>query len=841
MRDTVDFGIDLGTTNSAIAVVEGGTVSVIKNNDGWDITPSAVWMPKEGRIHVGRAARDRVEHDPANATSEFKLEMGLADARKVFAAAGVSLSPSQLSAEVLRSLRADAAHHCGAPPESAVITVPAAFALNQNKATMRAAELAGFTSACPLVQEPTAAAFAYGFQDATDRAYWMVFDFGGGTFDAALVSKRDGDLRVLNHAGDPYLGGKLIDWAVIERLLVPAAAAELGLTDMRRDNPKWRANFAKLKRAAEDAKIHLSRRDQVEMMIELSDADGGVRTLEHTLTRSELDAIAEPFYARAINLCRDALAEAALGPDDIDRLLLVGGVTLSPGLRERLADPRHGLGIALDVSLDPTTVVARGAAIFAGTVRVPRSNTAPVPVGRFAVELSYEPSTTTLQPTVGGRLRGSSDSGSGSGAVAGSGAGSGTDWTGYRITLNNPQGQPPFRSADISPNAEGVFVTEVSVDRHTTSKFSVELTDPAGTRCELASNTLSITHRDLEFGGVGLQHSLGIQLAEQVFAPVLRKGATVPTSVREVFRTSAALLRSDADATIRIPVIQGERGRADRNRLVGMLEIRPRDIRFDLPAGTEVEVIFEADRSNMVTVIADVPLVQAQFEAEIDLDNIRTTNPEELRGGLDEAEERLRVLRGSVADAGSADAERRLAKLDEEQTVSTARDQVEASTVDAGAAATAEEKLRNLQAELDDIADAVGLPGLVRDLRAAIAEADALVTQQGDASDRQELVAIRSRADEAINAQDSVAVRGLIDRTGLLLFELERRSPDWAVKLFYTFQDMLRASRQAGPLIEEGQRAIAADDRQGLDAVNQRLYRLLPKDEQDKVVWLGRA
>ncbi|MGW1021206.1 Hsp70 family protein [Streptomyces niveus] len=824
MRDTVDFGIDLGTTNSAIAVVESGGVSVIKNNDGWDITPSAVWMPKEGRVHVGRAARDWVEKDPANATAEFKLEMGLADSRKVFETAGTSLTPPQLSAEVLKSLRADATHHCGSAPESAVITVPAAFALNQNKATIEAAKLAGFTAACPLVQEPTAAAFAYGFQDATDRAYWMVFDFGGGTFDAALVSKRDGDLRVLNHAGDPYLGGKLIDWALIERLLVPAAVSQLGLTDLRRDNPKWRGNFAKLKRAAEDAKIHLSRRDQVELMVDLNDANGNPVTFEHTLTRGELDSVAEPFYVRAINLCRDALAEAALGPDDIDRLLLVGGVTLSPGLRERLADPRHGLGIELDVSLDPTTVVARGAAIFASTVRIPRSKTAPVPAGQFAVELSYEPSVTTLQPTVGGRLRGEQ-----------------ANWTGYTVTLNNPQGQPPFRSAAISVNAEGVFVTDVAVDPHTTSKFFVELTDPSGARCELTSNTLTITHRDLEFGGVRLANSLGIQLAEQVFAPMLRKGATLPTSVREVFRTSAALHRSDADATIRIPVIHGERSRADRNRTVGMLEIRPRDIRIDLPAGSEVEVTVEVDRSSMVTVIADVPLVQAQFEAEIDLDNIRTKDPEALRDDLDEAEGRLSALRGYVAEAGSADAERRLAKLDEERSVSTARDQVEAAAVDNGAAATAEERLRDLQAELDDIADAVGLPGLVRDLRASLAEADELVRQHGDTADRQELAAIRSRADEAINAQDSVAVRGLIDRTGTLLFELERRSPDWSVKLFYTLQDMLRSSGQAGPLIQEGQRAIAANDRQGLDAVNQRLYRLLPKDEQDKVVWLGRA
>src|SRR5687767_9118318 len=109
MRDTIDFGIDLGTTNSAIAVADDDTVTVIKNNDGWDTTPSAVWMPKPDFVHVGRRARERVESDPENAAAEFKLEMGLADARTSFARAGVRLSPPQLSAEVLKSLRADAA------------------------------------------------------------------------------------------------------------------------------------------------------------------------------------------------------------------------------------------------------------------------------------------------------------------------------------------------------------------------------------------------------------------------------------------------------------------------------------------------------------------------------------------------------------------------------------------------------------------------------------------------------------------------------------------------------------------------------------------------------------
>jgi molecular chaperone DnaK len=263
---------------------------------------------------------------------------------------------------VLKSLRANVLLRRQESPDCAVITVPAAFTLDQNKATTDAAEMAGLGLACPLVPEPTAAAFAYGLNDSTDRGYWMVFDFGGGTFDAAVVSKRDGELRVLNHAGDPYLGGKLIDWALAERILAPAAARELGLSEFRRGNPRWEVAFAGLKGAAEQLKIALSLQSEALTLHELINERGNHETIEFTLRRDELDSIAEPFYVRAINLCRDALATAALDVDDIDRLLLVGGTTLMPGLRERLADPQHGLGIELDFSVDPTTVVARGAA-----------------------------------------------------------------------------------------------------------------------------------------------------------------------------------------------------------------------------------------------------------------------------------------------------------------------------------------------------------------------------------------------------------------------------------------------------------------------------------------------
>ncbi|TDC31733.1 Hsp70 family protein [Kribbella albertanoniae] len=827
MRDTIDFGIDLGTTNSALAVAGDDDVRILKNNDDQsDITPSAVWLPKADTVWVGRRARHRAETDPENVAIEFKLEMGLADASRTFGKAGVTLSAPQLSAEVLKTLRADAARYAGAAPDSVVITVPAAFALNQNKATLEAARLAGFTGSVPLLQEPTAAAFAYGFEDADERAYWMVFDFGGGTFDAAVVSKRDGDLRVLNHAGDPYLGGKLIDWAVVERLLAPAAARDLGLKDFRRDNAIWRGNFGRLKQAAEQAKIQLSGRDRAELLLELV-VDGSEETFEFTLTAEALDAVAMPYWARAVNLCREALADSGLGSEKIDRLLLVGGATLAPGLRELLSDPTHGLQIELDTRIDPTTVVARGAAIFAGTMRRPASESVVRAVGEYGVELAYEPSSTTTRPTVAGRLSGPSGE---------------VDWSGHSVVIANPEGRPPFRTGRVTVNRVGAFATEVELDEHRTSRFTIELYDGNGAPLPLAGGTFGITHRDVEFGGARLTHSLGIALADQKFSPLVRKGTAVPTRVREIFRTSHAFNRSDPEAMVRIPVVQGERARADRNRQVGMLQIRPVDIRIDLPAGTEVEVTFEVDESNLVTVVADVPLIQAQFEAEIDLDDVLTPDSDVLADELADVERR-------IADAGrtaatSPEVEQRLARLQEEGTLATAREQVRAASSDAGAAVTAEDRLREVQAQLDDIDEAAQRPAKERELRDVLAEAEELVEQVGRAADRAELADLRTRAQDAIDRKDIRSIERETEQVVSFLIGLERRQPGFVIRLFNQLAldtSSMRPASEARRLVAAGRSAAARGDEAGLMVICQQLVRLLPQSQQSTVVGLVRS
>ncbi|WP_181789643.1 Hsp70 family protein [Streptomyces phytophilus] len=822
MSETIDYGIDLGTTNSAIAVAEDGGVRILKNNDGWDTTPSAVWIPRKDLVHVGRRARERAESDPADAHAEFKLEMGVAGAARRFERAGLSLTPEQLSAEVLKSLRQDAAHDSGHQPEAAVITVPAAFALNQNNATSEAAALAGLSEHCPLVQEPTAAAIAYGVQDTSDSAHWMVFDLGGGTFDAAVMSKRDGELQLIQHAGDPYLGGKLIDWALVDDLLAPAVRRELGLAEFARGNRAWAGNFAKLKVEAENAKIALSRTEKVELNFDLLDAAGDRQPFEYTLTRDALDDLALPFYTRAIELCRDALADSALRPDHIDRLLLAGGSTLSPGLRALLTDPDTGLGIAVDHSQDPTTVVARGAAAFARTVRRPRKARVAAP-GEFAVELNYPAQTVdTADVPVSGKVT----------------SGSAVDFTRYAVVLSNPDGKPPFRGPHTVLSPDGTFYTEVTLTAGATSRFTVELTDAAATRQRLAGDSLSITHAKVVPGEAVLTGTLGIGRADGSFDPLLRKGTTLPAEVTKIYRTTIPLHRSEPDAVIRIPLLEGERPRAERNTRVGLLEIRPRDVRIDLPAESEVEVTFEIEASSREALVtAHIPLVQQQFEATINRTELVAPDQRELAGRLRRLEQRVRSLKDDAESEHAEQARTRLEKLEEHRPLTQLGREVDAAGVDTGAAVTSDRRMRDLEAELDDIEAAIEIPGLERRLWDLLGACEDIITQVGGTpSDRRELENLRGRASALGGDATPVELRKLVKRAEEFQVELLRRTDEWDFVVFNALvemRDMMHPRGQADAAIRDGRRAMASGDRGALAGVNQRLRRLLPPEVGD--------
>src|ERR1017187_3712896 len=266
MTKTVDYGIDLGTTNSCIARWEGGSVRVFQNNDQMNVTPSAVHILKTGRVIVGRRAYAALLTDHDNVSIEFKRWMGQKD-RKRFPASQRELSAEELSAEILKSLSEDVRRQTGTDGRTAVVTVPAAFGALQCEATARAAALAGFEEP-PLLQEPIAAAIGYGARPGSANQRWLVFDLGGGTLDIAVVSTKDGRLNILEHRGNNLLGGKDIDRLIVESILFPAISAEY---DLRVSGPKAAriALLPKLRIKAEEAKIDLS--TDTEVLVSLFD------------------------------------------------------------------------------------------------------------------------------------------------------------------------------------------------------------------------------------------------------------------------------------------------------------------------------------------------------------------------------------------------------------------------------------------------------------------------------------------------------------------------------------------------------------------------------------------
>ena len=381
-RSKIDYGIDLGTTNSAIARMENGESVIKQTKNLMDTLPSCVYFSKnkkgERALRIGMKAKDSVYSDAITALSkneppkeygylEFKREMGSDKQHFNENMPKATYSPEELSAEVLKELKSLINDET---VNSVVITVPAMFTAIQKDATMKAARMAGFKQ-CELLQEPIAACLAYGLSSEKKDGKWLVFDFGGGTFDAALVKVEDGILTVFDTEGDNYLGGKNLDEAVVNKILIPSLKEDYNLTSYETTEWKKKALMDALKGPAEEMRIALSFADSADYStydrnLNLGEDDNGEEMdLEITITKGQLiDAIGEQ-YQKAINICKNLLKRNGLNGKDLSSLILVGGPTYSPIIREML---RKEVTPNVDTSINPMTAVARGAALYASTI-----------------------------------------------------------------------------------------------------------------------------------------------------------------------------------------------------------------------------------------------------------------------------------------------------------------------------------------------------------------------------------------------------------------------------------------------------------------------------------------
>jgi molecular chaperone DnaK len=709
-----------------------------------NVTPSVVRILKNSRVIVGRRAYNEVE-DAGNIAAEFKRLMGQSTKWR-FAASGRDLSPEDLSAEVLKSLREDVRRQTGEEIEAAVITVPAAFGTLQCEATARAALAAGFRQS-PLLQEPIAAAIAYGAVPGAVDQKWLIFDLGGGTLDIAIVLTSEGRLTVVEHQGNNFCGGKDIDRKLAEIFLVPALTDFLPSRD--REPERYELFFRRLTRKAEEAKIELSQAAQV--IVDFSDikrADGEPIDRELTLTRAQLEKEIEPLIEHCLHHAEAALNRAKIKGSDLDRVLLVGGPTQMPIIRHALAER---LGTKIDFSLDPMTVVARGAALFASTIEAASGtfDGTPRESGIIPVNLAFDRLAIFPETSVMGRITTTPESS-----------------TVSEIQIETEGGF--WLSGWVPLDNDGAFQLNVVLqeDRQAT-RFLLRARSRSGKSIRLDPNEFTI-RRGLTVCAPPLPHSIGIELIEPDgrawIDPVFPKGTPLPAKKTVKYRANRTLRPNEPDESINIKLWEGEEiADPTANDWIGYVTIWSNWIKRPLPEGAEIELTLRIDASRAITVEVFVPhlnehFADKQFFIAKSEERDPATEVRELPKQMSDDYERLDQIKARLREIDDARLDLKFQKLtDQVNEVYEEAVRVSQNSTDADHAARVVHHSKRLRGQLVAMerASGIGRESAGGDDPVAAAKAtEDIVNQLGSTEHKKEFALVKRELEKAVERDD---------------------------------------------------------------------------------------
>jgi len=817
-RRTIDFGIDLGTTNSEIACCEQGRVRVFDNYLQEKYTPSVVHIDAAGTLTVGRNAYNLAIRDPENTASEFKRFMGTTH-QVLFKDSGRSLASEELSAEVLKELKATIKDSL--PEEgdlrAAVITVPANFELRQCAATQQAARLAGI-EVSPLLQEPIAASIAYGLLERLPKGYWMIYDLGGGTFDVALMSVRDKQLMVVDHAGDNDLGGKDIDWEIVEHIIWPALQQQYQLPGLVRGEKRYRDLEAHAKQVAEQAKIALSRRESVTVALHperARDANGQEISLSIVVTRSALEGLLGPYVERTVRLCQEMLERQRLSHAALERILLVGGPTLTPYIRESL---RATFGVPIESGADPLTVVAQGAAVFAARQLMPEA-LVQRPTDKVYIRLEYSPLVAQTMATVGGRLEWPV----------------GTQAT-YPVIVQVRREDGGWQSGRLEVKGETVIL-QVPVKENSANTFMITLSDTAGRNIACSPDSFTITH-GLAIGDPPLTRSVGVELANGSFRPHLQRGQTLPKSCLIKYRTAKSLMPGSSEV-LKIKLYEGEFPVAKHNRHIDTLEISGRDVDKALPEGSEIDVTVAIDQSRVPTIGVFLPRLDKQIRKPAQIKISDAPDPATLDSEFHREQERIAQIRTLCEDYG----DRKLIEAIEvgckEQLVDEiAREIAAAQGGDPGAAHKADSRLKELKAAGDSLESVIAWPRAMKEHRETLEQIRPLINALGTTEEQARLQAYEEDAKAVLPGQNPKRLEAVTEKMLNLYWRIQfRRDEFWIA----TFQELATGKQtfgnqpRAAELLQEGGRALQRNDIDSLKSVTTELWNLIDRADQIKL------
>jgi len=825
---TIAIGIDLGTTNSSIAINMNGQIEIMKKPGGVEYTPSVFGFDKSCNKIVGQKAYDYLykynsKDEDKNFKAEIKRIMGTPET-VFFERPKIAMSPEEISSEILMSLKEDILRKFpDFDTTAAVITVPAAFSVLQSEATKRAGNLAGFKYVV-LLQEPIAAAISYGFMNIKNEN-WIIYDLGGGTFDVALVSCKDGILSVLGHSGDNFLGGKNIDWDIVDTIIVPKIIAKYKLTNFTRKNTKYSSFFSRLKYYAETAKIELSQYKKTTIEIEEIGKDdvGEDIRLSIEITRQEFEKLIETKIDETIKLTRETLKEAGIKNSSVKRIILVGGPTQIPYVRERL---ENELKIKVDSSVDPLTVVAHGACVYALSQIIPveylQTDDKKIEKGAHKLKLNYVTLTSDIEESVTGSVEGLSDDEQ------------------YYVQIQSDSGL--FTGPKTKLN-KGKMYYSVNVEPNKQNLYWIYLFDQKGNAVKVTPDSFVITH-GLSVAGAPIPHSIGVVVASKDFSKnrvintcekIFEKGSILPLKkTLDVYKTSRRLKKGE-DSSLDIDIVEGESDIPDRNTFLCKLGIQGKDLPYDLPEGTPVELTLDMNESRELSAAAYIPLidmtVNARYTVKDEVVDVRIMSDD---FGLQ------RKRAEAVLEDCSLEERKKIS-----DTIQSVEEGIDNSSVDEDEKRKASKQLKDLKILLDKTEEEKAMPQMIKRHTMLIDEVQKIINEYADPQQREELnnqlQKIRNESKKAIDDNNKT----LLIRINEQLWELRDKA------IFsnpYTWLDQFKQMVDYGKFINEkeaqyyiskGMRAIETQDIEELKRCTRQLYLLLPKEEQNKIKLSG--
>ena len=663
-RLKIDYGIDLGTTNSAICRMDKGDVSIIKSDTLKDTMPSCVSVTKRKSMKIGDSAYNDMKSDKRRATKtwkaaasntyiEFKRKMGT---DQLFSSSFMEkdFKPEELSSEVLKTLKSFVTDEV---VNSVVITVPAMFKINQKDATMRAAKMAGFQH-CELLQEPIAAAMAYGLTSEEKNGIWLVFDFGGGTFDAALLKVEDGIMQVFDTEGDNFLGGKNLDFAIVDKIIIPYLQENYSIDGILEDKSKKEVLREAMKTYAEETKNQLSFKAKEDIISNLGDLgcddDGEEIELDITISQEELKPVISPIFQAAIDITKKLLERNNLTGESIDKMILVGGPTHSPILREML---KEQVTPNVDTSIDPMTAVACGAALYASTIDSEVKEQ--LEVGTVAIKLDYESTTVEEIEYVNININREACVGNIPENLTAELVRSDKGWSSGRFALT-----------------DAVDVIECFLMEGKSNSFTIVVYDTQGNVVPCSPDSFTII-QGAKVGSAILPYNIGIEVWDSVkdkavFSAIkgLEKSKSLPaTGARNGLKTTTEIRPGMESDFMKIPIYQaeaeGEGLPAACFEYVYEARLTGENLPALLPAGSEVDLTMKVDRSEQITLSVYIPSLNHSEDIVVPRDNVQKTFSDDyLSNEIQKAREQVQSLKRGGCEVGNM--ESGLDKVEEE-------------------------------------------------------------------------------------------------------------------------------------------------------------------------------